>query len=129
MTVASTLLAVSIGGTSCCFKKTTSYAIPPCLFFLSYFLTTGDMRGYSSLESRGLALLSGRVRGKETLSFRLQDADPPRSVPRQHARQARRFAKTFAAAHSIRLSLNRIGNNAALLKIITIRAKVDCRIS
>jgi len=41
MTIASTPLTVSIGGTSC-FRKTTSYAILP--LFFSYFLTARRVR-------------------------------------------------------------------------------------
>jgi len=42
MTIASTPLTVSIGGTSCRFRKTTSYAILP--LFFSYFLTARRVR-------------------------------------------------------------------------------------
>lgn len=67
MTIASMPLIVSISGTSRRFRKTTSYAIP--LFFFLFSYSKACMCAYSSLESRGLGLLSGHVRGKETLSY------------------------------------------------------------
>ncbi|KAL0126136.1 hypothetical protein PUN28_004926 [Cardiocondyla obscurior] len=55
---------------------------------------------------------------------------PPRCRSAVLSQHARRFAKTFAVAHSIRLSLNRITGIAAFHKIITTRdGSSACQVS
>jgi len=99
------------------FQKDDLLCNPAVVFFLFFLRRGACARVFFFGKSRSRLIIWLHT-WKRDLIVRRQAADPP-SMLRQHARQARRFAKTFAVVHSIRLSLNRIGNNAVFLKIIT----------
>lgn len=131
MTIASTLLTISIDDdTSCHLKKTTSYAISS--LFFSYFLTTRHAHARARI-------LLWKVEVSTYYLVTYVEKRPYRSSPRCRSATIR-APSACASSASFRENLrgrafnspfteSHRDNNAALLKIITTRIKVDCRIS